>query len=60
MTNELIHAEIEPLERTGTPQDLLASELRSRTTTLENPHVLLARTAAFFEWGSLFKSDHLD
>jgi hypothetical protein len=56
MANELIHAEIEPLERTGTPQDLLASELRSRTTTLENPHVLLARTAAFFEWARSLKA----
>jgi len=50
MANELIHDEINPPRRTGSPADLMASEIRSKTSILENPHVLLARTAAFFEW----------
>ena len=50
MANELIHLEINPPQRTGTPADLMASEIRSKTSILENPHVLLARTAAFFDW----------
>jgi hypothetical protein len=50
MANELIHDEINPAQRTGSPADLMASEIRSKTSILENPHVLLARTAAFFEW----------
>jgi hypothetical protein len=50
MANELIHDEINPPHRTGSPADLMASEIRSNTSILDNPHVLLARTAAFFEW----------
>ena len=50
MANQLIHVEINPPVRTGGPQDLMASEVRSKSSILENPHVLLARTAAFFEW----------
>jgi hypothetical protein len=50
MANQLIHHEINPAQRTGSPADLMASEIRSKTSILENPHVLLARTAAFFDW----------
>jgi hypothetical protein len=50
MANQLIHDEISPAQRTGSPADLMASEIRSKTSILENPHVLLARTAAFFDW----------
>lgn len=52
MTNQLIHDELDPAVRTGTSEDLLASELRSRTLNLEPLNTLLARTASFFEWAA--------
>lgn len=50
MANELVHRELDPPQRTGSPEDLMASEIRSKASIFDNPHVLLARTSAFFEW----------
>ncbi len=50
MANELIHRELDPPHRTGSPEDLMASEIRSKASIFDNPHVLLARTAAFLDW----------
>ena len=50
IVNELLADEITPSSSTGSPTDLLPSELRSALLHLQNPHDLLGRTDAFFEW----------
>lgn len=48
--NEILASELLPGSATGTAIDLLASELRSAAVHIDNPHVLLGRTHAFFQW----------
>ena len=50
MANELFVNELNPEAVTNGAKDLLATELRSILAQQENPHDLIARTAALFEW----------
>lgn len=49
--NQFIYDELMPADPTQSATDLIASELRSAIVALENPHILLGRSDAFFEWG---------
>src|ERR1700730_10583162 len=50
MVNELLADELNPAAPSGSSTDLLASELRSVALQIPNPHELLGRTWAFFDW----------
>lgn len=50
MANELTTLELLPANITHTATDLTRSEVRSHVLRLQNPHDLLARTAAFMHW----------
>lgn len=50
MANELIVNELSPAQNTKSAQDFLATELRSILAQHQNPHDLIARTAAMFDW----------
>jgi hypothetical protein len=50
IANELLATEIMLEEITNGPKDLLPTELRSAILQLENPHDLLGRSDALFEW----------
>jgi hypothetical protein len=50
IANELLGTEIVPLASQNSAADLLRSELRSAVLHLDNPHDLLARAEAFFDW----------
>ncbi len=50
MANELIADELNPEVVTNGPKDFLATELRSILAQQQNPHDLIARTNALFEW----------
>lgn len=52
MVNELLADELNPVVPSGSSTDLLASELRSVALQMPNPHELLGRTCAFFEWSA--------
>ena len=56
--NEFIADELLPFTVTRSATDLLASELRSMIVQIENPHKLLGRTRAFFEWSKTPKARH--
>ncbi|MGA3038871.1 MAG: hypothetical protein ABSE64_15510 [Vulcanimicrobiaceae bacterium] len=48
--NELVTNELNPENPVHGAKDFLATELRSILAQQQNPHDLIARTAAFFEW----------
>jgi hypothetical protein len=56
MANEILMSEITPKAPTNSAADLLPSELRSAIMQLENPHDLLERSSAFFEWSKTSKA----
>ena len=48
--NQFIYDELIPPEVTMGPRDLIASELRSTIMNIDNVHILIGRTDAFFAW----------
>lgn len=56
IANELLGSEILPADSQNSAADLLRSELRSAVLHLDNPHDLLARADAFFDWSKTPKA----